>query len=371
MARLPEKVRRTLERMVTRLRVDENVCGLALFGSWGRNEATPSSDVDLLVLDKGNFSYEYVERTESDGLFVDLDHIPKRWVHSIIPPEIDQKLFEMQILYDRDWSLNNTKLLMAKSYSSPERVDIRTEAHIVESDIYLSRATSAFARDDFRSAWLFALVALENILKVLIEIASEPLSNSRFLEKLEVSASKLGKPHLFSEYLNVARLQRVDVSDVRRRLALSELIWHDMKDTVERNPLILEATHFIVKTKLNYFLNPAFLQGMVQRTNFMLDRGKIAEASHYLGNVFLDIVENYVWLKARIVKLKVDYTLLMHSLKRLERKIPHEYDRVLEFFGLEQLDKSEVALAIEKCREIMVNIRGQRKILIKTRLIRE
>jgi hypothetical protein len=277
----------------------------------------------------------------------------------------------MQILYDRDWSLNNTKLLMAKSYSSPERVDIRAEAHIVDSDVYLSRATSAFARDDLRSARLFALVALENILKVLTEIVLEPFSNSRFLEKLEVSASKLGKPHLFSGYLDVARLQKVDVSNARRQLALFESIWHDMKDTVDNNPLALEATHFIVKTKLKYFLNPTFLQGMLQRTNFMLDCRTVAEASHYLSNVFLDILENYVWLKARIAKLKVDYTLLMHSLERLERKSPHAYDHVLEFFGLKQLDKSEVALVIEKCREIMVNIRGQRKILIKTRLIRE
>jgi len=127
-------------------------------------------------------TYEYVERVQIGGFFIDLDHVLKQWIHGAVPPEIDQKLYEMQILYDRDWSLTNTKLLMAKSYGSCERVDIRTEAHVVESDIYLTRATSAFSRQDFRSSCLFATVALENILRVLVEIALQPFSNSRFME---------------------------------------------------------------------------------------------------------------------------------------------------------------------------------------------
>ena len=367
---LPEKVRRTLEKVVAEMRVTENVYGIGLFGSWSRGDATTSSDVDLLILDKGNFNYEYVERIEIGGLLIDLDHVPKRWNHGLIPPEIDQKLYEMQILYDRDWSLNNTKLLMVKSYGSPERVDIRTETHVIESDIYLSRATSAFSREDFRSAYLFATVALENILKVLVEIALEPFSNSRFVERVEVSAAKMGMRDMFNEYLEITGLNKTDNVIAKDKLKLFKVIWDEMKATTEQNLQALESSHFKVKTKLNYYLNPAFLQGVVMRTNALIDSGKVVEASHYLNSIFLDIVENYVWLKSSIEKVKVDYTTLMRSLESLEEKNPKNYNYILKFLNLSEVDKLNAAKAIEKTREIMLKIRKERKVLIKNRLIK-
>lgn len=368
MAGLPEKVRRTLEKVVAEMRVTENVYGMGLFGSWSRGDATTSSDVDLLILDKGNFNYEYVERIEIGGLLIDLDHVPKRWIHELIPPEIDQKLYEMQILYDRDWSLNNTKLLMVKSYGAPERVDIRTEAHVIESDIYLSRATSAFSREDFRSAYLFATVALENILKVLVEIALEPFSNSRFVERVEVSAAKMGMRDMFNEYLEIIGLNKTDNVTAKDKLKLFKVIWDEMKATTEQNLQALESSHFKVKTKLNYYLNPAFLQGVVMRTNALIDSEKVIEASHYLNSIFLDIVENYVWLKSSIEKVKVDYTTLMRSLESLEGKNPKNYNYILKFLNLSEVDKLNAAKAIEKTREIMLKIRKERKVLIKNHI---
>jgi len=367
---LPEKVRKTLEKVVTEMRATENVHGIGLFGSWSRGDATTSSDIDLLILDKGNFNYEYVERTEIGGLLIDMDHVPKRWIHGPIPPEIDQKLYEMQILYDRDWSLNNTKLLMVKFYGSPERVDIRTEAHVIESDIYLSRATSAFSREDFRSACLFATVALENILKVLVEITLEPFSNSRFIEKFEVSAAKMGMRDVFNEYLEIAELNKTENAIAKDKMKLFKVIWDEMKATAEQNLQTLESSHFKVKTKLNYYLNPAFLQGLMIRTNALIDSEKAIEASHYLNSIFLDIVENYVWLKSSSEKVKVDYTTLMRSLESLEAKNPKNYDYMLKLLNLSEVDKLNAAKVIEKTRKITLKIRNERKVLIKNRLLK-
>jgi len=367
---LPEKVRKTLEKVVTEMRATENVHGIGLFGSWSRGDATTSSDIDLLILDKGNFNYEYVERTEIGGLLIDMDHVPKRWIHGPIPPEIDQKLYEMQILYDRDWSLNNTKLLMVKFYGSPERVDIRTEAHVIESDIYLSRATSAFSREDFRSACLFATVALENILKVLVEITLEPFSNSRFIEKFEVSAAKMGMRDVFNEYLEIAELNKTENAIAKDKMKLFKVIWDEMKATAEQNLQTLESSHFKVKTKLNYYLNPAFLQGLMIRTNALIDSEKAIEASHYLNSIFLDIVENYVWLKSSSEKVKVDYTTLMRSLESLEAKNPKNYDYMLKLLNLSEVDKLNAAKVIEKTRKITFKIRNERKVLIKNRLLK-
>ncbi|NWF86312.1 nucleotidyltransferase domain-containing protein [Candidatus Bathyarchaeota archaeon] len=370
MTRLPERIRKTLEKIIADLQVKENIYGVGLFGSWSRGEAVASSDIDLLILDKADFGYEYVERVKVNGLFLDLNHVPKRWLCGVIPPEIDQKLYEMQILYDRDWSLNNVKLLMAKSYSSPERVDIRTEAHIVESDIYLSRATSAYSRDDLWSAQLFTTIALETILKVLIEIALEPFSSSRFVERLEVSAVTLGLRDLFDDYLDVTGLERTDGESVKEKLRLFNLVWHEMKEITEQNPRALVSLHFKVRTKLNYYLNPTFLQGMAMRINALIDWEKVAEASHYIESIFLDMVENYVWLKSLIAKLRVDYSTLMRSLEYLEMRSPKNFDYIVEFLGLSELDKFGVNKFIEKTRGIMFRVRGERKVLIKKHLIK-
>ncbi|MCK4482337.1 nucleotidyltransferase domain-containing protein, partial [Candidatus Bathyarchaeota archaeon] len=65
---LPEKIRRTLEKIVREMRIQENIYGVGLFGSRSRGDAAESSDIDLLILDKGNFNHEFVEKIEINGL---------------------------------------------------------------------------------------------------------------------------------------------------------------------------------------------------------------------------------------------------------------------------------------------------------------
>ena len=362
---LPEKIRRTLEKIVKEMRVKENVYGIGLFGSWSRGDAASSSDVDLFILDKGDLNHEYVERIEISGLLIDLDHVPGQWIKGAIPPEIDQKLYEMQILYDRDWSLTNTKLLMTKSFGSPERVDIRTEAHIIDSDIYLSRATSAFSREDFRSAYLFAMVASENILKVLVEVALEPFSNSRFVERLESSATQLRMQQLFNDYLEIVGPSKTNNAGAIDKPKLFKTIWDEISATVKQNPHALESSHFEVKTKLRYYLNPAFLQGALVRADSLLESGKIVEAYHYLNNILLEIVENYVWLKSSIDRVRIDYTTLMRSFESFEEKNPRNYEAVIKFLDLGDIDGGVATRTIEKAREMILRIRSERKVLIK------
>jgi predicted nucleotidyltransferase len=368
MMELPEKVRRTLEKLAKELMVREEVYGLGLFGSWSRGDATTSSDVDLIIVSSGNFEDEYVERIALNGLLIDLDFIPKRWIHGPTPPELDQKLYEAQILYDRDWSLANAKLWMTKSYSSPERVEIRTEAHIIESDIYLSRATSALSKGDLQSAKFFAPAAMENTLKVLMEIALEPFSNSRFIEKVEASTRKLGMPRLFKEYLEIAELDKLDGGIVEEKLKLFRKVWDEISLTIKQNPKALEKAHFKVKTKLKYYLNPAFIHGAIQRTTALMASKNFAEAAHYLNSIFLPMVENYAWLKSSMEKLNIDHTCLIGSLESLEKKNPKNYQNMINFLNLGYVEKQEATETIEKVRRHMLEIRSERKLLIKNHI---
>ncbi len=364
-------MRRTLEKIVREMRVQENVYGVGLFGSWSRGDAATSSDIDLLILDKSNFNHEFVERTEINGLLIDFDHIPKGWIQNPIPPELDQKIYEMHILYDRDWSLTNMKLLMAKSYSTPKRVEIRTEAHIIESDVYLSRATSAFSREDFKSAKLFAVIALENILKILTEITLEPFSNSRFIQKLEESTEKLGMQNLFNDYLEITELNKADCSNVEDNLRLFKMIWDETSFTVKQNLQAFNSSHFRTKKKLTYYLNPAFLQGTIIRMKSLTNSEKTIEATHYLNNILIDLIENYAWLKASINNIKIGYTTLIRSLEKLEEKNPKNYKHITNFLNLSSVNRHNASNTIEKTRNIILKTRKERKTLIKNNLMKK
>ncbi len=370
MIRLPENMRRTLERVVTDLKGKKSVYGVGLFGSWSRGEGTQSSDVDLLLLDEDGLKDEYVERIEKNGLLVDLDHVPRKWIRTLIPPELDQKLYEMHILYDRDWSLTNTKLLMTRLYGSPGRVDIRTEAHVVDSDIYLSRATSAFLKEDHQSAHLFATVALESILKVLIEIALTPFSNSHFLNRLEDSASKLGMQDQFNEYLEATGLKGADPFSVQEQLRLFKASWDEISAMVKGKPRELECAHFRTRTSLNYCLNPTFLQGAVGRTSFLIDERKNAEASHYMRTIFLGMIESYLSLQSSTSKTRPDYATLIRSLGNLRDGTSPNHECMVGFLGLSDVEKSTAADTIGKSRAAILRIRKDRKVLIKNRLTR-
>ena len=371
MDRLPEKMRRTLERLVNELKGNVNVYGIGLFGSWSRGDAVPSSDVDLFILNKTDADFEHVERLETGGLFVDLDFVPRQWFHRPIPPETDQKLYELQILYDRDWLLTNTKLLMMKSYGSPERISIRTEDHMVNSDIYLSRATSALSRQDYSSAYIFAIMALENILRIQAEITMEPFSNSHFLERIELSTTKLEMHEIFEQYLEISRLNDVDGSKMGSKLNLFRAVWEEINMTTQKMLQKSTSIHPIVRANLNYYLHSAFLKGATVRTNSIADSGRTIEASHYLKNIFLAIAENYVMLRSSFEKnINTDCTILIRSLKNLEEKNPKNYSQIIDLLDLDNVGRTEAINAIEKTRKIALKIRKDRKVLIKNHSIK-
>lgn len=367
---LPEKVRKAIEKTIKQIKVSKNIYGVGLFGSWSRGDASPVSDVDLLLVDASGVNYEHIERVEVGGFFVDLDHVPLEWIKSVIPPEIDQKLYEMQILYDKDWSLTNSKLLMSKTYSSPERVAIRTEGHLIDSDIYLSRATSAFSRADFRSASLFNSIALEHILKVLLEITLQPFSNSRFIDTLKFSAGKVKRQELFEDYIKVTGLDKVESAQVMEKLSIFKMVWNNIDETVKKNMQTLESSHYKVKAKMKYYLNSSFFRGTVQRTTSLVDSEKPSEALHYLRSMLFDFIENYVWLKFDINKVKGNYVTSIQCLEHLEKRNVRNYYNILRIFDLDNIGKTSVDGAIQKTREITLKIRKDRKVLIKNNLLK-
>jgi len=363
---LPEKIRRVLERLVSNLKSEEKIVGVGLFGSWSRGEAVSSSDVDVLLIDESDINHEYFERIEMRGLLIDLDHIPKKWLTGVFPPEIDQKIFEAQVLYDRDWTLTNTKEWLAKTYYTLERALIRTESYMVDSDIYLSRATSAYSREDYQSAQLFAGKAAETMLKILIEACRLPISNSHLIRAIEKASEKLEMLPLYAEYLAITHLYGLEKEDAEKKLNLFKNIWDEISIFAKRHKRELKRSHFRVKTKLNYHLSPSFLQGVILRSKALIKEQNHAEACHYVTDILLDMLENYAQLKSKVEETRIDHTTLMRSLKNISQENPNIiYEKAAEAFNVEDASREKAQQKIQQAKEIILTIRKQRRKLIE------
>jgi len=364
MIQLPEKTRKSLDRLVKNLKTRDSVSSISLFGSWSRGDAAPSSDVDLLISDGGNFNYEYVERLEQNGTLIDLNFVPQKWITGPVPSEIDQKIYEAYILYDRDWALTNTKEHMTKSYYTPERLGIRAESYVVDADIYLSRATSAQARGDIESAKVFATISAQAILKIIIEACKQPISSSRYIETLRRAAEQLSKTSLFANYLSIASLDSLDEKTVEERLGSFKAVWDEISSFTKINAPLLNSVHFKIRTKLNYYTAPAFLQGMILRSQALINEGAYQETAHYILNVLVDMLENYAWLKAAEQNIRLDYTTLFRSLKGFKQKPSTIHKNATKALGIESLDEKHVEKTVALAKQVVLEVRGQRKALL-------
>ena len=345
------------------MRAQETVSGIGLFGSWSRGDADSSSDVDILVVDERNFNCGYTDRVEPNGLLIDLNYIPKKWITGMVPPEIDQRLHELNILYDRDWSLENTKEWMAKTYRKPERVDVRTETYLVESDIYLSRATSAYARGDFRSACVFAGLGVEYPSKILIELNLLPISNSRFIRALEESAEKLKMPKIFDDYLITTRLNELNHRDAEKRIGLFKETWNDITIYMREHASALNSSHFKVKTLLEYYGKRSFLEGVVARSSALLEEGVHVEATHYMLRILACMLENCHWLTSADKATRIGYADILRPLKNLEEG-ERINDHIVAAFDVSDVDRKKADTTIKLAKETILSVRRQRKNLI-------
>ncbi len=360
MSRLPENVRRVIEKLMQNLNVQASVSGIGIFGSRSRGDAEPSSDVDLLIVDNRSLAYERVERCMSRGLFIDLNYIPRKWITEVTPPRIDQKLCELSVVYDRDWALEKAKDWVSKVYQSPARVDMRVSTHVAKSDIYLSRAFSACIKGDFQSACLFAATGARSILRTLIEFNSAPFIHSRFIQILKQSTEELRMPRFFNDFLTIIRLHEVTRRDAQRTMNLGKDTFNAAATFIACHEPKLSSLHAGARTRLEYYGGTAFSKGVLQRTNALLNKGIYIEAVHYLRHALTSLLENLVWLAAPTESTKSDYTTLLHSLGR-RSETRDIYQNAIEAFDLDSIDGAKAEKILRLAQDISIKVRQQRK----------
>ena len=371
MVKLPEKIRGALQKLTRKMKEYDYVSAISLFGSWSRGDAVSSSDVDLLIVDERNFPEEFTERVEVRGVLIDLNYVPQKSILGPMPPELDQKIYESYILYDRDWNFTNSKEWIMKVYNSPERINIRTETYLVDADIYLSRASSALSRKDYQSACIFAEKSAEKIMAIPITLCQLPISRSRFLKTLNKAIEKFQMPKIHAEYLALTNLFQTERSEAEAALNHFKDIWDEIALFTKRNAQAMKESHFKVKSKLKYYTSPPFLQGVILRSRALIDAQEYNETIRYLKEITLEILENYAWIKAKAEKTKIDSTTLMRNLKEITHEKPNKiYEKTEKIFKVENAKEETAKKSIKKAKEIILEIRKKRREFIKQLMAR-
>lgn len=364
--RLPENSRGIVERLLEDLKSRDSVVGVGLFGSWSRGDASLSSDVDLLIVDGRDLSYEYAERVELEDVFIDLDYVPSKCVLRQIPPEIDQKLFEAQVLFDRSGKFAVAKSLMAKNYYSIERAEMRIADYVMQADTYLSRVVAALNRSDFQSAKVSAAFSLASVMRIFLEVSRKPYSNSRYLRMLESATIRLGNNEFYEDYIDMAGLSRLNRQEADGVLSSVSDMWQNVVDFVEDNAKKVESVHAKVKSDLNYYCRSSFLKGMQSRASTLIGDSLYEEAAHYLFRASISMLENYVWLLSTLEGERFDFTYLFRRLKSSSLSNPDIYQRLVDAFDLGEVAQSEAEAAFKKAKDIILDVRQKRTDYVAT-----
>lgn len=359
---LPERISGVLSGIIEDLKEREVVLGFGLFGSWSRGDASPSSDIDLLVVESKDYDYEYVERIEVNGYLLDLNYISKHWITKM-PSEIDQKVYEVQVLFDRDGSLTKAKNLMSRVYWKPERIELRTESHLFEADSYLSRARQALNRGDYRSARVNAIRSFWALAKILIEAGRRLIHNSSFIRSLEPACKSLDAYPLYKSYVEVASLERLSKADVRLMLDSLSSAWEGMiKFACSMHPLPKDI-HPKFSAKLNYYGRSLFLKGLKARVGDLMEVS-LTEAANYVFHTLMDALESYVYVASVIEGVRFDYATMLRHLSELKRSPSEVYHSVIRTLRVEDVSPKEAEDTLKAVTDAAMSIRQKRKELI-------
>jgi len=342
----------------------ETISAVGLYGSWGRYEASPQSDVDLLIVDRRSFDYKYLELLDHGDLLIDILRIPRKWIDVTVNPEVDHVLFESIVLHDPEGVLERAREWVAENYRTPGRIDVRTEHNLILSDSYLSRATSAMLRGDWESAAVYAAFSMDPGVEVLIDIASLPVTEISFIWNLRRASEGLGLLGLYRTYLSTARLTGLKADDISSSIKAFEESWRLVSSFMEENRRVVERVHRRLRNEISYRTTSTYLKAVLARVRRVVEERNYMEAGHYLRGNHLRLLEEFSEISARKRGRKFDYPSLFKSLREDEEIYRH----AVEIFDLRELDEGKAKEAIESARSVISYIRRNRKELIAKHL---
>lgn len=360
---MPKGLGSIFNRFIEDLAKQATVSSIGLFGSWSRYDASPTSDFDVLVIDRRGVEYEFHETVEYDGAIMDITHIPKKWVEEVINPHVDHILHETIILYDPGGILKRARDWVEANYRSPGRLEVRTEEYLTDADTYHSRASSAMVRDDLETASLFSDMSLRPVAQVIMEIAGLPITRSAFIWNLRRACEKIDMIGVYKVIISNTRLAGLERADVLMYLDRFEGLWRRISQYMEDNRDVVEGLHERLRDEINYLTGPPMLKGIFARAEEMVDENNFIEAAHYMRSWLQPLIEGYAWLISAKQGAKLDYTSLFKTI-RLYEGAAGIFDSAAEIFNIKNIERSAVKHEIETSRSVIAYVRKNRRELI-------
>jgi predicted nucleotidyltransferase len=360
----PREIRSTIDRFVEDLVNQSTVMSAGLFGSWARYEASASSDLDMLVVDSSDMDFEFHELVEYEGLLMDVNRVPWRWVGEMVVPEMDHRLHEVLILHDPSGLLKRARGFVEGRYRTKGRVEVRTEGYLTNADMFLSRASSAMTRKDLETASLFADMSLEAVVEVLMDVAGLPITRGAFMWNLRRACERLEMMEVYKKVISLARLSGLEKGRVAVSLNRFEGVWRQMSAYIEDNGDVVEGMHDRLRRDIGYLTDPALLRCILARTGEMLERYNFVEAAMYMRGWLLPLLEDYAWVISAKRGDKFDHTSLFKTIKEHEGA-EEICGGAAEVFDLRDLGRDGVRLAMDGVRSVIADVRMARRGLIE------
>jgi hypothetical protein len=357
-------VRSALDAFVRDLAKRGEVAGVGLLGDWPLFDAPVGNALDVLVVDKSAADFEFHELVGLEGLLLDLNRIPWRWIGEVVRPEVDHRLHEVRVIQDPTGLLGRAKGFVEDNFRAPGRVEIRTEGHIATADMYLSRSASALTRNDFETASIYACASLESLAHVLMEVAGTPVSREDLVWNLRRACEALGMMGFFGEFIELGSLSGFGREEVEGMVDRFGAVWRLVSDHSGEYGRVVEGLHEVLRRELRYLTSPGMPGLILSKAEGMLDGGNFVGAALYLRGWLRQLLEAHAWVISAGRGDKFDYTSLFRVIGG-EGCVGGVQEGAVEVFGLGGLDRGGVGRWVEGVRGAVSMVRSARRGLIE------
>jgi hypothetical protein len=357
-------VRSALDAFVRDLAERENVAGVGLLGGWPLFDAPIGNALDLLVVDGSVVDFEFHELAGLQGLLLDLNRIPWRWVGEVVRPEVDHRLHESRVLYDPTGLLGRAKGFVEDNFRAPGRVEIRAEGHNATADMYLSRSASALTRNDLETASIYAYASLESLAPVLMEVAGTPVSREDLVWNLRRACEALGMLGFFGEFTELGRLSGLRKGDVEGMADQFGSVWRLVSEHAGEHGGVVGGLHEVMRRELGYLTSTGMPGLILSKAGGMLEGGNFAGAAFYLRGWLRQLLEAHAWVICAGRGDKFDYTSLFRIIGG-EGGVEGVREGAVGVFGLGGLDRGGVGRVVEGVRGAVSMVRSSRRGLIE------
>ena len=345
-----------VDGVVGRLVDRGGVVGVGLFGDLSKYEWS-GSVVDVLVVGGPRVSFEFEEILEYGGLLFDVNHVPYRVVGDVVSPDLDHRLFELEVLFDGEGVLSRAKVFVGDKYRSRGRVEVRTDGYLTGADMYMSRAASALTRGDVGSAVVYGEAAVTPVAHLLMDVAGFPVTRGALVWNLRRACERLRLMDVFGDFLGVMRLGGVDVEQASVLLGVFEDVWGYLRGVILGESGLQVGMPVRMRRDIEYLTSPLLLRLIRGRVGVLLDGFDSVGAVFYLRSWLLPLLEAYAWVVSSARGDKFDYT----GLFRVVRGDPVVYEGAGRVFGLGNVDARGLLVGV---RDLIGRVRGVRNSLI-------